>query len=120
MRALEKRAMSPSSAAKVSPSSQPTPEIVQQRGAVVGAGDPAEFGVDRRQPSVEEIDDRDRLGNRRAPHVRHAAIGERVDRPGLAQMTHAAAHAPLRQQPEDAVLRRCPQADQMHPPQQPL
>jgi hypothetical protein len=64
LRAVAKREMSPISAARVSPSSSATPGIViSSLGALIGAGVRPQLALERREPTVEVVDDAQQRGD---------------------------------------------------------
>src|SRR6266508_6199469 len=93
---------------------------VQQHRARVGLGERPQLGVQRRDPGVEEIDQRQALAHRAAPDLGDAGPLEQRQAVGAAQARQRDADAPLRLQTEDAPLGAGSKADQVHPPAQPF
>ena len=85
----------------------------QQPGAWIGASDPAQFEFDLGDLAVEIVNDLEQRPDRLDPHRRHLALRQAFQGPGFAQCRETAAQPPLGQQPEHAIARGGPQADQM-------
>jgi hypothetical protein len=64
---------------------------------------------------VEQVDDLERFHDRSPPHGGYAPALEQRHRVGRPQALQRDAQTPLRLQAEDAVHRRCPHPDQVHP-----
>jgi hypothetical protein len=82
----------------VSPSSSATPGSGhQQPGAFVGPRQRPQLALDRRQLAVEAVDHREQRGQRVAPDLGDAALGELLERPRLTQRGQVPSQAPLGQ-----------------------
>jgi hypothetical protein len=107
LRGEENRETSPISEAIVNPNRSPTPGIVRKQDhAAVGGGQRAQLALKRCRAGVEQIDHGQRLGDRCAPRLRHAAGLEHRHRIGLTQPLERDPKPPLGEQPEDPVLRQ--------------
>jgi hypothetical protein len=85
-------------------------------GAVVAAREWPQLALQRRELAVEVVDDAQQRPDRLQPDFWDAVLGELVECAGLAQRGDAAPLPPLRLDPERAVDRRRPQADQVCAP----
>jgi len=121
LRGEGKRLTSPISAARVSASKVADPrDRDEQRDVPVGARDRRELLLERRDPLVEQVDDRKRLLDGTLPDRRHLASGERFAPVGTAEPVGAQPQPPLGPEAVDAAGRRGAQPHQVRPAPQPL
>jgi hypothetical protein len=86
----------------------------------VGLGQGAELTLVRGQALVEQVDQRQPLGARAPPDRGHATVFKELHGVGLAQSLKRQPEPPLGEQAEDSVAGHGAQADQVHPPPEPL
>src|SRR6266511_961541 len=93
---------------------------VEQHRARVGLGERPQLGVQWLESRVEEVDQRQTLAGRAAADFGYTGAFEQRQAVRPAQARERDADAPLRLQPGDARFRARTEADQVHPPPQPL